>query len=128
MSKSKDVKPHKDRFHWVLYHLEAMNYAKTKLKKKMSQLPSGQKLLKLDSKELRKIISQIKEVINWYKGNIEYHQEKAMSHIPDTEKTKWAKKSRELENKSYENIFLTADKLISDDNKKEMFKTYNESK
>ena len=113
----------KNRYHWIIYHLEAMNYAKTKLEKKLSELPSAHKLLKLDAEDLRKVISKLREIIRWYKHIIDYHQQKAMSHIPETEKTRWAKKMRELENKSYENLFVRGDEIFSDTTDVN-FKTY----
>lgn len=34
-----------------------------------------------------------------------------MSHIPETERTKWAKKIREDENRSLDNIFLRTNEI-----------------
>lgn len=111
-----------DNYHWIVYHLEAMNYAHTKLEKKMSNLPSGHSLIKLDSGQLRKVIGDLKETINWYEEQIKYHQDKACSHVPEDEKTKKAKHRRELENKSYENCFVSADQILPNDAKNENFK------
>jgi len=96
----------KNNYHYIIYHLEAMNYAKTKFEKEMSKLPSGHKLTELKKEELRKLISHIKDLVRWYKSQIEYHQQKAMSHIPKTENVKKKQKARRLENKSLENLFV----------------------
>ena len=116
----------KEKNHWIIYHLEAMNYAQKQMNNKLSKLPSSHTLHKYDAQGLRKIISDLKEIIKWYEHKIIYHQEKAISHIPENEKTKWAKKSRELENKSYENFFISGDKLMNQEVSSDEFKTHEE--
>lgn len=96
----------KNRYHWILYHLKAMDYGRAKLEKWLAKLPMNPK-----PHEYGYVISELKEAIKWYKHHIEYHREKAMSHIPETEKTKWAKERREAENRSLENTFLRADEV-----------------
>ncbi len=100
-----------DRYHWIAYHLEAMNYGRTKVDARLSELPSSFNLDKADPGKLKEVIATLKELLKWYEDFIEYHQQKALSHIPETEKTKKAKKYREAENKSYENVFLAADEF-----------------
>jgi len=95
-----------ENFQWIVYHLEAMNYAKNKFEKKMAELPSGTKLAKLRKDELRHLVSKIKELTKWYKSQIEYHQQKAISHIPKTTKTKKRQNERVTENKSLEKLFV----------------------
>lgn len=112
-----------NNYHWIVYHLEAMNYAHTKLEKKTAELPGGHSLAKLDSGQLRKVIGDLKAIMNWYEEQIKYHQEKAYSHVPENEKTKNAKQRREMENKSYENCFITADQILPDKAQNEDFKT-----
>jgi len=96
----------KGSYHWILYHLKAMEYAQKRLDKKISELPKGYKLAEADAKELRQIISKLKEIIKEYKNSINSRQQKIMSFIPETEKTKWAEKFRGAENKCYERVFL----------------------
>ncbi|MBU7017757.1 MAG: hypothetical protein HXS44_09620 [Theionarchaea archaeon] len=100
-----------DRYHWIAYHLEAMNYGRTKVDAKLSGLPSSFKLDKADPEKLRDVIATLRELLKWYQDFIEYHQQKALSHIPETERTKKAMKYRDAENKSYENAFLAADEF-----------------
>jgi len=100
-----------DRYHWILYHLEAMSYGRKKVDKKMAALSSDFHLVQADPEKLRQIISELKELLKWHVEFIEYHKQKATSHIPETEKTKWARERRDAENKSYETAFLTADEL-----------------
>lgn len=123
MTKSKD-----ENYHWIIYHLEAINYGRNKVDKKILQLPSGSKLVKADQKQLRKVISELKKIINDYENYIEYHQQKAMSHIPKTDKTDRAQINREIENISLENVFLRANELENDGAVKNEFKSADKIK
>ena len=105
----------KNTYHWILYHLKAMDYGLKKLEKWLVKLPRNPK-----PDEYTQVISELKEAIRWYKSHVEYHREKAMSHIPETERTKWAKKRREDENRSLDNIFLRANEIVEEtENEKE---------
>ncbi|UCE74597.1 MAG: hypothetical protein JSV56_02545 [Methanomassiliicoccales archaeon] len=75
-----------DKYHWILYHLEAIEYGQKKIDTRMAKLPSSIKLQDADPEKLKKVISELKEIISWYKKFVEYHQQKALSHIPETEK------------------------------------------
>ena len=123
MTKSKN-----ENYHWIIYHLEAINYGRNKVDKKISQLPSGRKLADADQKQLKKVISELKKIITEYENYIEYHQQKAISHIPKTDKTDWAQKNREIENVSLENIFLKANELENDGTIKNDFKSADKIK
>jgi hypothetical protein len=104
---AKDV----DRYHWIIYHLEAIDYGDRKVEEKLSKLPSDFKLDQADPYALRRVISELKGILKWYRNYITYHQQKALTHIPETEKTKWAKERRGAENVSLEKIFTEADIL-----------------
>ncbi len=119
-------KANSNKYHWIMYHLEALDYGREKVDNKISKLPAGQKLVRLTPKEHREVISQLKEIISWYEKFIQYHQQKALSHIPETEKTLWAKEKRKLENSSYENIFLNANEIAKNSVNKRDFKTADE--
>ena len=98
-----------DKYHWIVHHLEAMDYGDKKVEERLSLLPSDFKLDKADSRALRQVISELKGILRWYRNFVQYHQQKALTHVPETEKTKWAKERRNAENVSLENIFLKAD-------------------
>lgn len=102
----------KGSYHWILYHLKAIEYAQKRLDKKISELPKGYKLAEADAKELRQIISKLKRIIGEYKNSINFRQQKIMYFIPETEKTKWAKQFRDAENKCYERVFLEEEEPI----------------
>ena len=100
-----------DKYHWIIYHLEAMDYGEKKVEERLCRLPSDFKLNQADSHALKQVISELKEILGWYRNHIQYHQKKALTHVPQTEKTKWAKERRNAENVSLENTFLKADIL-----------------
>ncbi|MHA1268132.1 MAG: hypothetical protein ACTSRS_23155 [Candidatus Helarchaeota archaeon] len=112
-----------ENFQWIIYHLEAMNYARDKFEKKMAEFPSGTKLTKLRKDELRHLISKIKELTNWYKSQVEYHQQKAISHIPTTTKTKKRQNERIIENKSLERVFVKGNNTDTVNTEKAGFRT-----
>lgn len=116
----KNTEKNKDRF--IVSHLVAMNYAKKGLEIKLSKIPHFNQLEKKNQKELIKIISELRGIINWYQLKIETHKEKALSHVPETEKTKRAKENRMLENESYKNHFLNDENQKTDMGKREEFK------
>lgn len=117
-----DKNTEKNKDHLIVRHLVAMDYAKEGLEKKLSKMPHSNQLEKKNQKELRKIISELRGIINWYQLIIETHKEKALSHIPETEKTKRAKENRTLENESYINLFLNDGNQKLDIGKMEEFK------
>lgn len=102
----------KDSYHWILYHLKAIEYAQKRLDKKISELPEGYKLAEADAKKLRQIISKLKEIIEEYKNSINFRQQRIIYFIPETEKTKWAEQFRDAENKCYERVFLEEEESI----------------
>lgn len=112
----------KNKDHLIVYHLVAMDYAKKGLEQKLSKISHYNQLEKKNQNELIKTISELREIINWYQLIIETHKEKALSHIPETEKTKRAKENRMLENESYINLFLTDEIQKPDISKMEEFK------
>ena len=98
-----------EKYHWIVYHLKAIDYGDRKVEEKLSKLPSDFKLDQADPHALRQVISELKGILNWYRTYITYHQQKALTHVPETEKTKWAKERRSTENVSLEDTFLKAD-------------------
>ena len=116
----KNIKENKD--HFIVSHLVAMDYAKKGLEEKLSKVPQFNQLEKKNQKELMEIISELRGIISWYQLKIETHKEKALSHIPETEKTKLAKENRMLENESYKNLFLNDGIQKPDIGKREEFK------
>jgi len=90
-----------------------MDYAKERLEKELSKFPIRIELEKASRDHLLKIISELNKTIFNFKENINNHQQKAMYHIENTEKTKNAKKRRGKENKSMSNIFLSEPKNVS---------------
>jgi hypothetical protein len=100
-----DTSP-RSTFHWILYHLKAMDYAQRRLEKKISKLLEKHRVRRADEKELRQIILKLNEITKEYENSIRFRQQKIMDFIPETEKTKWAAKVREAENECYERVFL----------------------
>ena len=117
-----DGNTEQNKDHLIVRHLVAMDYAKRGLEIKLSKIPHYNQLKKKNQNELIKTISELREIINWYKLIIETHKEKAISHIPETEKTKRAKDNRTLENESYINLFLNDGNQKPDISKMEEFK------
>ena len=117
-----DENTEQNKDHLIVRHLVAMDYAKRGLEIKLSKIPHYNQLEKKNQNELIKTISELREIINWYKLIIETHKEKAISHIPETEKTKRAKENRTLENESYINLFLNDGNQKPDISKMEEFK------
>ena len=117
-----DKNTEKNKDHLIVHHLVAMDYAKEGLEKKLSKMPHSNQLEKKNQMELIKIISELRGIIDWYKLKIETHKEKAISNIPETEKTKRAKENRMLENESYKNHFLNDENQKTDMGKREEFK------
>ena len=117
-----DNKTEKNKDYLIVSHLIAMDYAKNGLEKKLSKIPHIYQLEKKNQKELIKIISEMSKIISWYQLKIETHTEKALSHIPETEKTKRAKENRMRENESYKNHFLNDENPKPDEGKREEFK------
>ena len=111
----------KNMDHLIVYHLVAMDYAIKGLEIKLSKISYNQ-LEKKNKNELIKTISELSEFINWNQSIIEKHKEQALSHIPETEKTKREKEKRMLENESYKNIFLNDGNQKPDICKMEEFK------
>lgn len=60
--------------------------------------------------ELNDIARKIHERAMWFKNEIEHICLRAIESIVVTDKTKWAMETRDKENKSYESIFVTANK------------------
>jgi hypothetical protein len=113
----------KNTYHWILYHLKAMDYGQKKLEKWLAKLPMNPK-----PHEYTQVISELKKAIEWYKNSIEYHRKKAMSHIPGTEKTKWANEVREAENLSLENTYLRSKEMLEETEHKEVGDLSNKPK
>jgi hypothetical protein len=163
----------KNKDHWIVYHLKAIEYPKNKLDKQLTQI--------LALKNPRERLKKQKEKLKWFRNSVAYHKEKMAGHfrpgatyewydefkkaemtlnkrlggplkqsknakmpelngivqkihnsiswykdevwriclkaiafISETDKTKWAMETRDKENKSYESLFVTADKLKKD--------------
>ncbi|MBP2145320.1 hypothetical protein J2129_000774 [Methanofollis sp. W23] len=95
-----------DQTKWIMYHLMALEYGHDKFKTTLSELTEKKRLNRADPSELRSIIRETKKLSQWYQGYICYHQRAAMDHIPETQRTKWEKEFRKIENKSYFNTFI----------------------
>lgn len=108
----------KNTYHWIVYHLKAMDYGLKKLEKKLAKLPINPK-----PDEYTYVISEQEKAIEWYKNYIEYHRRKAMSHIPEMEKTQWAHRKREGENLSLEDTFLRTNEVNEETNDTEFDKS-----
>ncbi len=102
-----------NKYHWIVYHLKAMDYADIKFNMAINLISGKLSNKKMTEGELKAIIKELISYGKWYNNQIEYHREKATHHIPEIEKVKWAKSQREKENKSLESVFLTADKVLS---------------
>jgi hypothetical protein len=106
----------KSKYHYIAYHLEAMNYAPKRYEKKLSELPSPISLEKADVGKLKSVITSLRGILTDYHKHIEYHQTKAFSHVPEEDREKGIVTFRKSENKSYETIFLDSDDDKKDDN------------
>lgn len=96
--------------------IEKIDKLDSEIDKRLALLPRGQEILKLDIMEKCQLAIQLYDLANWLKDEIETIRYKAFEDFNDSEKVKWAKEKSDLENKSLENLFITADKLKPDYN------------
>lgn len=95
-----------DHTKWIMYHLMALEYGHDKFNATITELTEKKRLNKADPSELRSIIRKTKKLGRWYQEYIRSHQCAAMNHIPETQRKKWEKEFRKIENKSYFNTFV----------------------
>ena len=61
--------------------------------------------------ELNTIVQKFHDAVSWYNDEVWRICSNAIDSFPKTDKTRWAIETRAKENKSYESLFVNADKL-----------------
>jgi hypothetical protein len=102
-----------DSYHWLMWHLTAMDYAKSKLEAKLMDIIPAAKPMSSDPRELRLRLAKLRELVTWYVSIVESHRSKALSHIPECKRSAWEKEMRGKENRSYEALFCKDDQSSS---------------
>lgn len=132
----------KEEFKWyrngVIYHKDKakihieheadwymqLNHLESETDRKLSSIPHGMNMTKLDVGGLRIVGIELLDIVDSYKDEVENIRLKLFEKIEDTDKVQWATDKRDKENKSLENLFITADKF--DEKYGEDFKQANE--
>jgi len=103
-----------DSYRWLVWHLTAMGYAKSKLEAKLIDIIPAAKPMPSDSRELRLRLARLRELVTWYVNIVESHRSKALSHIPKSKRSAWEKEMRGMENQSYEVLFCGDERSSSE--------------
>lgn len=90
---------------WVVYHLKALDYAQSKSERRQEEINEELRV----SKNTKKALDDVRNLLNWYRTQVEYHRNGAMKHLdPEDLKIMETIKRRDKENKSLSRAFIKA--------------------